>query len=98
MTDQTDTLVGALARIGIAITPHAQAAHSWGWSIENAKIIRNWEGTHASSAEAAGAALDWLLEHARKGLLCHHTHPVAVDDDPLAPWLRFFKQWDVAVE
>ena len=36
-----------------------------------------------------------LLEHARKGIVCDHLHPVAIEDDPLAPWLRFFETTDV---
>ena len=36
-----------------------------------------------------------LVEHARKGVVCDHLHPAPVDDDPLAPWLRFFETTDV---
>ena len=34
-------------------------------------------------------------EYARKGIVCDHLHPVPIDDDPLAPWLRFFETTDV---
>ena len=80
----------ALAGIGITIAAGAQAKGGWGWSIQNDKIIRDWEGPYATPAEAGQAALAWLLEYARKGLLCHHVHPVAADNDALAPWLRAF--------
>jgi hypothetical protein len=91
MTDKECAISEALKQIGIAITPRAQAGCGWGWSIENAKIIHDWEGPYATATDAAGAALDWLLEYARKGLLCHHVHTPAIDDDPLAPWLRAFQ-------
>jgi hypothetical protein len=90
VADHEETLSEGLARIGITIAPDARAGRGWGWSIESDKIIRGWDGPYATSADAARAALGWLLEYARKGLLCHHVHPVAIDDDPLAPWLRAF--------
>jgi len=95
MTDHDCAVIEALAQIGIAITPHAQSGAGWGWSIENDKIIRDWEGPYPTPAAATGAVLGWLLEYSRKGLLCHHVHPADIDDDPLAPWLRFFQEWDV---
>ena len=91
MTVQEYAIAESLARVGIAIAPHAQPERGWGFSIENDKIIRGWDGPYASAAEAADAAMAWLLEYARKGLLCHHTHPVPVEDDPMAPWLRAFE-------
>jgi hypothetical protein len=91
MTDRELAAVEMLARIGIAIAPNPRAGGGWGWSIQNDKIVRDWDGPHATPACAAGAALEWLLEYARKGLLCHHTHPTPIDDDPLAPWLRAFE-------
>jgi hypothetical protein len=90
MTDQEQSIAESLGRIGISITPHAQAGRGWGWSIQSDKIIRDWEGPYATPADTIGAALSWLLEYARKGLLCHHVHTAVVDDDPLAPWLRAF--------
>jgi hypothetical protein len=89
VTDQEGAIIESLARIGISISPHAQSG--WGWSIENDKIIRDWDGPYASPSDATGAALGWLLEYARKGLLCHHIHPQPIDNDPLAPWLRAFE-------
>ena len=81
-----------LASIGITIAPHAQSGRGWGWSIENDKIVRGWAGPYSTPACAEAAAMAWLREHARKGLLCHHTHPQPIDDDPLAPWERAFEQ------
>ncbi len=80
-----------LERIGIMITPRRQGEQGWGWSIQNTKIIRDWQGPHATPVAAAEAGLSWLVEQARKGVVCDHLHPVPIDDDPLAPWLRFFE-------
>jgi hypothetical protein len=91
VTDQESTIIASLARIGISIRPHAQDGCGWGWSIENEKIIRNWDGPYPSPAEAIAAALNWLVEYARKGLLCHHVHVKPIGDDPMAPWLRAFE-------
>lgn len=96
MTEQESALIGAMTRMGISVTPNSKPAGGWGWSIESSKIVLDWQGPHSTPAGAAGAAMDWLLEYARKGLLCHHVHSVPVDDDPLAPWMRFFETWDVA--
>src|SRR3954463_15175716 len=98
MTSQHSATIEAFAGVGISITPHAQAERGWGWSIQNDKIIRDWEGPYATPADAIEAGLAWLVEHARKGLVCNHTHAVVVDNDPLAPWERFFEEWDVTVE
>jgi hypothetical protein len=95
VTDQELSLAESLAHIGIAIAPRAQSG--WGWSIENDKIVRDDRESYPTPAAAAGAALEWLLEYARKGLLCHHVHAEPVDDDPLAPWLRAFEQGIVPV-
>lgn len=98
MTNQETALIEVLARMGISITPNTKPAGGWGWSIANTKMVLDWQGPHSTPACAAGAATDWLLEHARKGLLCHHVHSAPVDDDPLAPWMRFFDTWDVTQE
>jgi hypothetical protein len=90
MTVQELATVDALTHIGISIR---QNAHSgWSWSIQNDKIIRDDAKSYTTPAAASSAALEWLLEYARKGLLCHHTHVEAVEDDPMAPWERAFEQ------
>jgi hypothetical protein len=91
VTDQESAVIESLAQIGISITPHAQDGRGWGWSIENDKIIRGWDGPYPSAADATSAALSWLLEYARKGLVCHHVHSEPINDDPMAPWLRAFE-------
>ena len=83
MTNQEYATTEALASIGIIIAQNAKAADAWGWSIQNDKIIRDWEGPYATPAHASAAALAWLMEYARKGLLCHHIHT-----EPLAPDLQ----------
>ena len=94
MTDRELTISESLAQIGISITPPPRSGTGWGWSIQSDKIIRDWDGPYASPAGAIEAAMSWLLEYARKGLLCHHVHPAVeaapAADDPLAPWLRAF--------
>jgi hypothetical protein len=92
VNDQECAIVAALARVGISITPRERPEGGWGWSIQNDKIVRDWQGPYCTPAEASSAALAWLVEYARKGLLCHHIHPPAIDDDPLAPWLRAFPE------
>ena len=74
MNDCDDATAMALARIGISITRH-ESPDGWGWAMQNAKMIRDWDGPYATPTAAIEAALAWLLEHARKGLLCRHTHP-----------------------
>jgi hypothetical protein len=88
VTDQESAVIASLASIGVSIAPHAPSG--WGWSIDNNKIIRDWDGPYASASDAISAALGWLVEYARKGLLCHQVHPQPIDDDPMAPWLRAF--------
>ena len=95
MADQERAIIAMLERIGITIAPRRQGEGSWGWSIQNDKIILDWQGPHATPAAAAEAGLSWLVEHARKGVVCNHLHPVPIDDDPLAPWLRFFETSDI---
>jgi hypothetical protein len=90
VTEKENAIVEALAHIGISITPHGPAGSGWGWSIQSEKIIRDWDGPYPTPAAAVEAVLSWLLEYARKGLLCHHVHSPATDDDPMAPWLRAF--------
>lgn len=91
MTDQEYAIVESLGQIGITISQHPQTDRGWGFSIENDKIVRGWDGPYSSAGCAISAALAWMLEHARKGLLCQHTHRQPVDDDPMAPWLRAFE-------
>jgi hypothetical protein len=95
VADQERAIIAILERIGITIAPRRQGEQSWGWSIQNDKIIRDWQGPHATPAAAAESGLSWLVELARKGFVCDHLHPVPIDDDPLAPWLRFFETTDV---
>jgi len=95
VADQERAIIAMLERIGITIAPRHQGDQVWGWSIQNDKIIRDWQGPHATPAAAAESGLSWLVEHARKGIVCDHLHPVLIDDDPLAPWLRFFETTDV---
>jgi hypothetical protein len=82
----------ALARIGISITKQASLGSGWGWTMQNAKIVRDWDGPYPTPAAAIEAALSWLLEHARKGLLCHHVHPPTTDDACLPLDASCFKQ------
>jgi hypothetical protein len=95
VADQERAIIAMLERIGITIAPRRQGEQGWGWSIQNDKIIRDWQGPHATPAAAAESGLNWLVEHARKGVVCDHLHPAPIDDDPLAPWLRFFETNDV---
>ena len=92
---QERAIIALLERVGIMIAPRRQGELGWGWAIQNDKIIRDWQGPYATPAAAAEAGLSWLIEHARKGIVCDHLHPVVIDDDPLAPWLRFFETTDV---
>jgi len=92
-----------LSSIGITIRQHPKTNQGWGWSIQNDKIIRDWEGPYPTLADAAAAALAWLVEYARKGLFCHHIHTdsvdhtqsveytESVDDDLMLPWLKAFE-------
>ena len=98
MTDQEHIVAESLARIGITLAPHPRTGQGWGWSIGNDKIVRDWQGPFATPERAADAAMEWLLEYAWKGMLCHHSHPAPVDDDPLAPWLRAFEEGIALVE
>ena len=95
MADQERAIIAMLERIGITIAPRRQGEQGWGWSIQNDKIIRDWQGLYATPAAAAESGLSWLLEYARRGIVCDHLHPVPIDNDPLAPWLRFFETTDV---
>jgi hypothetical protein len=90
MTIQEHAAVKALTHLGITIAE--KPLRGWGWSIANDKIVRDWSGTYATPVEAGVAAMEWLLEFARKGMLCHHTHVEPVDDDPMSPWLRAFEE------
>ena len=98
MTQQEYATSEALAGIGIIIAQNAKAAHAWGWSIQNDKIVRDWEGPYTTPAAASAAALAWLMEYARKGLLCHHIHAEPADEDPLMPWERAFMEGIPEVE
>lgn len=98
MTDQEHAVIAMLERIGITIAPRHAGENSWEWSIANDKIIRDGQGSHPTPSAAAEAGLLWLVEHARKGIVCDHLHPTPIDDDPMAPWLRFFAASDMVVE
>jgi hypothetical protein len=98
MADQEHAAIAMLERIGITIAPRRAGEIGWGWSIANDKIIRDWQGPYPTPSAAAEAGLNWLVEHARKGIVCTHLHPAPVEDDPLAPWLRFFEASDLVVE
>jgi hypothetical protein len=99
VTSQDNATIESLAGIGISITPHATSGRGWGWSIQNDKMIRDWQGPYATPTAAANAGLSWLLEYAHKGLLYTYAPQAPViDEDPLAPWERFFEEWDVTVE
>jgi hypothetical protein len=98
VADEERAIIAMLERVGVAIAPRRDGAGSWGWSIQNDKIILDWHGPHATPSAAAEAALSWLVEHARKGIVCDILHPVQMDDDPLAPWLRFFETSDSYAE
>jgi hypothetical protein len=95
VVDQERTIIAMLERIGITIAPRREGEPGWGWSIQNDKIIRDWQGMYATPTAAADAGLSWLVEQARKGIVCDHLHPMPIDDDPLVPWLRFFETTDV---
>src|SRR5688572_19151093 len=98
VADQEYAISAMLERIGITIAPRHPGESGWGWSIANDKIIRDWQGPHPTPMAAAEAGLSWLVEQARKGIVCNHLHPTPIDDDPLAPWLRFFETSDIYVE
>ncbi|HJZ48121.1 MAG TPA: hypothetical protein VKE41_13175 [Roseiflexaceae bacterium] len=98
MADQERAIIAMLEQIGITIAPRRHGESGWGWAIQNDKIIRNWQGPYATPSAAAEAGLSWLVEHARKGIVCDHLHPVPIDDDPMAPWLRFFETNDIYVD
>jgi hypothetical protein len=66
----------ALDRLGIAVTEDERLRRGWGWSMQNEKIIRPWSGPYATSAAAANAALDWVLEQTWRGVL----HPILQAD------------------
>jgi hypothetical protein len=59
----------ALQRLGISVTPDPQARRGWGWSMHNDKIIRPWAGAYATYADAADAAIDWVLQQTWRGVL-----------------------------
>ncbi|HEU5101059.1 MAG TPA: hypothetical protein VFU22_18670 [Roseiflexaceae bacterium] len=98
MADQEYAIIAMLERIGITIAPRRLGESDWGWSIANDKIIRDWQGPHPTASAAAEASLSWLVENARKGVVCNHLHPVPIDDNPMAPWLRFFETSEMYVE
>ena len=60
------------------------------------KISRPWVGPYATRMEAATAALEWLVEHAWKGILCPHLHVYQSEADPMLPWLRAFEPESVS--
>ena len=91
MIDREAAVIESLTSIGISIAPGDRSGCGWKWSIANDKIIRDSTDAYNTPIEAAHAALNWLVEYARKGLLCQHTHPAPADDDLLAPWLRAFE-------
>lgn len=70
----------ALERIGVSISYRAAPTEAWGWSMRNAKLVRDWSGPYPTETAALEAALDWLLEHARKGVLCEHLHAAVTDN------------------
>ncbi|HWQ12557.1 MAG TPA: hypothetical protein VNL77_07155 [Roseiflexaceae bacterium] len=95
-----------LERLGIAVTQDARRG-GWGWSMQTDKITRPWVGTYATSAEAAGAALAWLLDAAWRGVLCPILHAAASDERPaptaddaelLGPWVRALQPATPALE
>jgi hypothetical protein len=92
VTNQEYAAAEVLSSIGITIAQHAKTNRGWGWSIQNDKIVRDWEGPYSTPAYAAAAALAWLVEHARKGVLCHHVHTEPIDDDLIMPWLKAFEE------
>jgi hypothetical protein len=98
VADHEHTVVALLERIGITIGPRRDGDSDWGWSIANDKIVRDWQGPYPSPSAAAEAGLSWLVEYARKGIVCDHLHPTPIDDDPMAPWLRFFEASNIVVE
>jgi hypothetical protein len=84
VADQERAIIAMLERVGITIAPRRDGAGR--------------QGPHATPSAAAEAGLSWLVEHARKGIVCNHLHPVPIDDDPMAPWLRFFETNDIYAE
>jgi hypothetical protein len=83
--------LAALARIGISVMPCTSTQQGWGWTGPNDKIIRDWTGPYPAPTAALGAALAWLLEHARKGLFCHYTYQSATGDATARIDLSSFK-------
>lgn len=74
----------ALQRLGISVTPDPQARRGWGWSMHNDKIIRPWAGAYATYADAADAALGWVLEQTWRGVLAPILQAEASPDDRLS--------------
>jgi hypothetical protein len=90
-----------LQRLGISVTLDPRARHGWGWSMQNDKIIRPWAGAYVTYADAADAALDWVLEQTWRGVLGpilqaeaspDDRFPAAQGDDLLGPWVRAFER------
>ncbi|WP_029215102.1 hypothetical protein [Kallotenue papyrolyticum] len=78
MNRRDAALAAVLEQLGITIT--RAPAGAWGWAIHNAQIRRDWQGDYPTPAVAAEAALAWLLEQARRGVLCRHLHGDVPDD------------------
>lgn len=70
-TEDTSTIF-ALHRLGVIVTEDRRPGRGWGWSMQNDKIIRPWVGPYSSSAAAATAAMDWVLDQTWRGVL----HPI----------------------
>jgi len=62
VADQERAIIAMLERVGITIAPRRDGAGSWGWSIQNDKIILDWQGPHASDRADTEAGLSWLVE------------------------------------
>jgi hypothetical protein len=104
---------GVLQHLGISVTREERSG-SWGWSMQNHRMTRQWVGGYATGEAATEAALGWLLDAAWRGVLypilqaaaAEGIVPVAEGDAPdeadddnlLAPWLRAFQSETVAVQ
>jgi hypothetical protein len=73
-----------LQRLGISVTTDPQARRGWGWAMHNDKIIRPWAGAFATYADAADAALDWVLKQTWRGVLTPILQAEASPDDRFA--------------
>jgi hypothetical protein len=72
MSQEEQAMNLVLQRLGISVTQDTRANRGWGWSMHNNRLTRSWVGSHPTYDDAAAAALEWVLDHAWRGVL----HPI----------------------